>query len=45
MSLSSGKACQTFSGSWGYRDETTWKNPGQLIRMLVNLPLPAAGIY
>ncbi len=31
------EACQTFSGSWGYhRDETTWKSPGQLIRMLVN---------
>ncbi len=31
------EACQTFSGSWGYyRDEMTWKSPGQLIRMLVN---------
>ena len=31
------EACQTFSGSWGYhRDETTWKSPEQLIRMLVN---------
>jgi len=31
------EACQTFSGSWGYhRDETTWKSPGQLIRMLIN---------
>ncbi len=31
------ETCQTFSGSWGYhRDETTWKSPGQLIRMLVN---------
>ena len=31
------EACQTFSGSWGYyRDETTWKSPDQLIRMLVN---------
>ncbi len=31
------EACQTFSGSWGYyRDETSWKSPGQLIRMLVN---------
>nr|AIC77301.1 alpha-L-fucosidase [uncultured bacterium] len=31
------EACQTFSGSWGYhRDETTWKDAGQLIRMLVN---------
>jgi alpha-L-fucosidase len=31
------ETCQTFSGSWGYyRDEYTWKSPGQLIRMLVN---------
>ena len=31
------EACQTFSGSWGYyRDETTWKSPEMLIRMLVN---------
>ncbi len=31
------ETCQTFSGSWGYhRDETSWKSPGQLIRMLVN---------
>ena len=31
------EACQTFSGSWGYhREESTWKSPGQLIRMLVN---------
>jgi len=31
------ETCQTFSGSWGYhRDETTWKSPEQLIRMLVN---------
>ncbi|MBN2393029.1 MAG: alpha-L-fucosidase, partial [Anaerolineae bacterium] len=31
------EACQTFSGSWGYhRDEATWKDSGQLIRMLVN---------
>ena len=31
------EACQTFSGSWGYhRDESTWKSPGQLIRMLIN---------
>lgn len=31
------EACQTFSGSWGYhRDETTWKSPEQLVRMLVN---------
>ena len=30
------EACQTFSGSWGYhRDETTWKSPEMLIRMLV----------
>ncbi len=31
------EACQTFSGSWGYyRDETSWKSPEMLIRMLVN---------
>ncbi len=31
------EACQTFSGSWGYhRDETTWKSPEMLIRMLVS---------
>ena len=31
------EACQTFSGSWGYhRDEATWKNPQQLIQMLIN---------
>ncbi len=31
------ETCQTFSGSWGYyRDEQTWKDAGQLIRMLVN---------
>ena len=31
------ETCQTFSGSWGYhRDETSWKSPQQLIRMLVN---------
>lgn len=31
------EACQTFSGSWGYhRDETSWKSPEQLIKMLVN---------
>ena len=31
------EACQTFSGSWCYyRDETTWKSPEMLIRMLVN---------
>jgi len=31
------EACHTFSGSWGYhRDETTWKNPEQLIQLLIN---------
>lgn len=31
------EACQTLSGSWGYyRDETSWKTPEMLIRMLVN---------
>lgn len=31
------EACQTFSGSWGYhRDESTWKSPEMLIRMLVS---------
>ena len=31
------EACQTLSGSWGYhRDETSWKNPEQLIQMLTN---------
>ncbi|MCL2512454.1 MAG: alpha-L-fucosidase [Oscillospiraceae bacterium] len=31
------EACQTFSGSWGYhRDETSWKTPEMLIRMLIN---------
>ncbi len=31
------ETCQTFSGSWGYhRDETTWKSPEQLVKMLVN---------
>ena len=31
------EACQTFSGSWGYhRDETSWKSPEQLVRMLIN---------
>ena len=31
------EACHTFSGSWGYyRDETTWKSPEMLIRLLVN---------
>jgi alpha-L-fucosidase len=30
------EACHTLSGSWGYhRDETTWKNPEQLLRLLV----------
>ncbi len=29
------EACQTFSGSWGYhRDESTWKSPEMLVRML-----------
>lgn len=31
------ETCQTFSGSWGYfRDEASWKNPEQLIELLVN---------
>lgn len=31
------EVCQTFSGSWGYhRDESSWKDAGQLIRMLIN---------
>ena len=31
------EACQTFSGSWGYhRDETTWKSPEMLVKMLIN---------
>jgi alpha-L-fucosidase len=31
------EACQTFSGSWGYhRDETSWKSPEQLIKMLID---------
>ena len=31
------EACQTFSGSWGYhRDESSWKSPEQLIKMLIN---------
>jgi alpha-L-fucosidase len=31
------EACHTFSGSWGYhRDETTWKSPEQLVKLLVN---------
>jgi len=30
------ETCQTFSGSWGYyRDETTWKNPAQLLELLI----------
>ncbi len=30
------ETCQTFSGSWGYyRDETSWKNPAQLVELLV----------
>ena len=30
------EACQTFSGSWGYhRDESTWKSPDMLIRLLI----------
>lgn len=30
------EACQTFSGSWGYhRDESSWKSPEMLIRMLI----------
>jgi len=30
------ETCQTFSGSWGYyRDEMTWKDPKQLIELLV----------
>ncbi len=30
------EACHTLSGSWGYfRDETTWKSPKMLIRMLI----------
>ncbi len=29
--------CQTFSGAWGYhRDENTWKDPHQLIEILIN---------
>ena len=32
------EACQTLSGSWGYhRDEASWKSPGQLVRMLVEM--------
>ena len=31
------EACHTFSGSWGYyRDETTWKSPEILIKLLVD---------
>jgi alpha-L-fucosidase len=31
------EACHTFSGSWGYyRDEQTWKDPEQLIKLLVD---------
>jgi alpha-L-fucosidase len=31
------EVCQTLSGSWGYhRDESTWKSPEMLIRMLIN---------
>ena len=31
------EVCQTFSGSWGYaRDEETWKDPRQLVTMLVD---------
>ena len=30
------ETCQTFSGSWGYyRDEMTWKDPRQLIELLI----------
>lgn len=30
------ESCQTFSGSWGYnRDETSWKSPETLIKMLI----------
>ena len=30
------ETCQTFSGSWGYaRDEYTWKEPRQILAMLV----------
>lgn len=32
------ETCQTFSGSWGYhREESTWKNVDQLIRMLIEV--------
>jgi len=31
------ETCQTFSGSWGYyRDETSWKDPKQLIELLID---------
>jgi alpha-L-fucosidase len=31
------ETCQTFSGSWGYyRDEMTWKDPRQLVELLVD---------
>ena len=31
------ETCQTFSGSWGYhRDEMTWKDPAQLIELLIH---------
>lgn len=31
------EGCQTFSGSWGYhRDEATWKNEEQCIKLLVD---------
>jgi alpha-L-fucosidase len=31
------EACHTMSGSWGYhRDETSWKDAGQLINLLVD---------
>jgi alpha-L-fucosidase len=31
------EACQTFSGSWGYyRDESSWKSVGLLLRMLID---------
>jgi alpha-L-fucosidase len=31
------ETCHTFSGSWGYyRDEETWKDPEQLIKLLVD---------
>lgn len=30
------EACHTFSGAWGYhRDETSWKSPDMLVRMLI----------